>query len=401
MSSKAPSTPVWARPSKRARSDKPKLPAELESMVLDTFQDVHNPKDLTWLWVGGRHVSKHFRSEIERIFKTVILPETILRCDLGLHMQCWDVFTSELFEGHAGCHTNMSSMREYENETPDLTLDRFSDDQTRAFFKCGRNRIPQGLLFRRFHEKQLVGAPVFSIQVREVVNDTGLPNLQIDDEQEEISFSWKGMLDQLMGEEHVFNTILAQRLGWHLDPGEDFPNLLETHRKLARRSRLQRECRAKYSSNILDHYTQDEALALPTLQKLRLAASASESPYGDNNNDKYPGGYTKQEILDELPKDAIIYSGNSSPGRTPGSIPRGILTDRDYCHSSNPWRALPPPSAADLFSPRPLPDLSWGRRPMNPPQKRSNHRKRVGEEDPGRTVAIESQSPAFPPADVS
>ena len=132
-----------------------------------------------------------------------------------------------------------------------------------------------------------------------------------------------------------------------------------------------------------DHYTQDEALALPTLQKLRLAASASESPYGDNNNDKYPGGYTKQEILDELPKDAIIYSGNSSPGRTPGSIPRGILTDRDYCHSSNPWRALPPPSAADLFSPRPLPDLSWGRRPMNPPQKRSNHRKRVGEEDPG------------------
>lgn len=277
MSSKAPSTPVWARPSKRARSGKPRLPAELESMVLHTFQDVHNPEDLTWLWVGGRHVSKHFRSEIERIFKTVILPETILRCDLGkllrcgpqvsvqyagigrdsadvfigLHIQCWDVFTSELFEGHAGCHTNMSSMRGYENETPDLTLDRFSDDQTRAFFKCGRNRIPQGLLFRRFHEKQLVGAPVFSIQVREVVNDTGLPNLQIDDEKEEISFDWKCMLDQLIGEEHVFNTILAQRLGWHLDPGEDFPNLLDTHRKLARRSRLQRECRAKYYSNIL------------------------------------------------------------------------------------------------------------------------------------------------------
>ena len=92
---------------------------------------------------------------------------------------------------------------------------------------------------------------MFSIQVREVANDTGLPNLQIDGKEDGISFDWKGMLDQIMGEEHIFNTILAQRLGWHLYPGEDFPNLLETHRKLARRSRLQRECRVKYCSNIL------------------------------------------------------------------------------------------------------------------------------------------------------
>ena len=47
----------------------------------------------------------------------------------------------------------------------------------------------------------------------------------------EISCDWKGMLDQ----EPVFNAILSQRLGWHLDPGEDLPNFLETHRKLARR----------------------------------------------------------------------------------------------------------------------------------------------------------------------
>lgn len=59
------------------------------------------------------------------------------------------------------------------------------------------------------------------------------------------------MLDQLLGEEHVFNTILSQRVGWHLDPGKGTPDLLETHRKLARRSRFQRECRVKYRSNIL------------------------------------------------------------------------------------------------------------------------------------------------------
>lgn len=134
--------------------------------------------------------------------------------------------------------------------TPSFTLDRFSDNQTRAFLKCRRFDDPISL-FRRLHEKQLVGAPVFSIQVRDIVNDTGLPDLHIDDEKGEVSFNWTGMLDQLLGEEHVFNTILLQRLGWHLDPGEDTPNLLETHRKLARRSRFQRECRARYRSNIL------------------------------------------------------------------------------------------------------------------------------------------------------
>ena len=142
-------------------------------------------------------------------------------------------------------------MRGYANETPCFTLDRLSADQTRAFFKCGYYRLEQQTVFRRLHEKQLVGAPVFSIQIREVVNDSGLPDLRIDEGNQEVSFDWKGMLDQLLGEEHVFNTILSQRLGWHLDPGEDTPNLLETHRKLARRSRFQRECRAKYRTNIL------------------------------------------------------------------------------------------------------------------------------------------------------
>ena len=275
--STASSSAIRANPSRRrARSSKPRLPAELESMVLDTFHDLRNPKDLTWLWVGGRHVSKHFRSDIERIFRTVLLPETILRCDLGNTLRCgpqilmhhagigrdstdrytglqlrsWDVFKT--WGESYGVFDQMSTFI-----WPGVScfiLDRFSDDQTKAFLKCEEytNRASKDVVFRRLHEKQLVGAPLFSIQVREVVNDTGLPELQIDDQKEEISFNWKGMLDQLLGEEHVFNTILAQRLGWHLDPGKDTPSLLGTHRKLARRSRLQRECRAKYGSNILE-----------------------------------------------------------------------------------------------------------------------------------------------------
>ena len=191
------------------------------------------------------------------------------------------------------------------------------------------------------------------------------------------------MLDQLMGEEHVFNTILAQRLGWYLDPGQGTVNLLETHRKLARRSRLQRECRAIFRSNILDHYVHDEQRALESLQKLRLAASGDD---GDNNH-KNLAVYTKQKIFDDLPDNTTIYSGNSDPSPKPGSIPRGIFTKPDYCSPANHWRRLPPPSTVDLFSPRPLPRLSWGRLPIEPPPQDaklelgSSHGKRAREDD--------------------
>ena len=125
------------------------------------------------------------------------------------------------------------------------------------------------------------------------------------------------------------------------------------------------------------------------MQKLRFAASGLSSAHGDNNdNDDNPAVYTKQKILDELPDNVIIYSGNKTPGPKPGSIPRGIFTDLDYCSPGYKLRAMPTPSAADLFSPRPLPELSWGRRAMKPPrvpnqEHRPGHGKRVREADPG------------------
>ena len=73
----------WAKRSKRTASGEPRLHPVLESMVLSSFEHNCNPHDLTWLWVGGRHVSKHFRCEVERIFRTVLLPEAILRCNMG------------------------------------------------------------------------------------------------------------------------------------------------------------------------------------------------------------------------------------------------------------------------------------------------------------------------------
>ena len=312
----------------------------------------------------------------------------------GYLKKCWDVFTSD-FQDPAGCHTQMSTVEWFDHDPPCFTLDRCSDDYTRAFFKCQEYTAPKAMVFRRLHEKQVVGAPAFSIQIREVVNDTGLPDLQIDDSNEEISFSWIGMLDQLMGEEHVFNTILSQRLGWHLDPGDDdeTSHLLTTHRKLARRSRYQRECRAKHGSNILEHYVHDEKPALANLQRLRrVAASASSDDDDDDDDDNTttttdPFVFTRAQILAFLPPNTPIYTGNANPSRQPGSIPRGIFTERDYC---SPWLSrsnqLPPPSAADLFSRRRLPKLSWGRRVVDPRKRRRDDGARGGNGKRARVV---------------
>ena len=171
----------------------------------------------------------------------------------------------------------------------------------------------------------------------------------------------------IQGEEHVFNTILSQRLGWRLNL-KGTPKLLETHRKLARRSRLQRECRAKYGSHILEQYTRDEGPALKSAQRLRLAALGITLKHGRSDDDD-DVLYTKQDILKELPDDAIIYNGNSDPGPKPGSVPRGIFNDQYDHWRSNRVRGLPPPSAADLFSPRPLPDLSIGRTRIRSPHQ--------------------------------
>ena len=131
-------------------------------------------------------------------------------------------------------------------------------------------------------------------------------------------------------------------------------------------------------------YTYDEAHALKSIHKLRLAASGikcTNERYDDiDDDDDSLAVYTKQDILKELPDNAIIYSGNWNPGLKPGSVPRGLFTDQDYCWRGNAGEGLPPPSAADLFSPRPLPNLSRGRQPMNPPQNPKGQ-KRAMEDD--------------------
>lgn len=63
------------------------------------------------------------------------------------------------------------------------------------------------LLFRGLRELKLHDSLLFTIDVGSVVNDTGLPDLQIDVEQQEISYNWIGMFTRLFGEEKAAKSI--------------------------------------------------------------------------------------------------------------------------------------------------------------------------------------------------
>lgn len=117
-----------------------------------------------------------------------------------------------------------------------FVLDSLNTTQVRAVFKKDpTSEVGSGLVFRRLHEKMLIGAPLVAIQTRAIVNDSGLPDLEINDKEKRITFDWKQMFTQLLGEEHVFNVISRQGLGWDLDPEGASRNIHEAHRKIARK----------------------------------------------------------------------------------------------------------------------------------------------------------------------
>ena len=59
------------------------FPPEIWLNVVRSLRDLEDSNDLVWLWLGGRHVSRLFRSGIEDIFETLHLPRTTLYCNLG------------------------------------------------------------------------------------------------------------------------------------------------------------------------------------------------------------------------------------------------------------------------------------------------------------------------------
>ena len=111
-----------------------------------------------------------------------------------------------------------------------------ADQSVATFMPDPRNQMGSVHVFKRLQLKALVSVPPVMIQRGPVINDSGLPGLHINDQKDEITFDWKGMFTRLLGEEHVFNIVSAQKLAWKLDPLGAELDIQEAHRKIARKS---------------------------------------------------------------------------------------------------------------------------------------------------------------------
>ena len=254
-----------------------------------------------------------------------------------MHLQCFDIWLSPSEE--PGAETHGSSFKSYDPQT--FILDRVSKDKSRAILKVAEHcRAGSSNVFRRIHEKMLVGLPLFFTQMLTVVNDTGIPDLQIHDDAHEISFDWRGMVTQILGEEHVYDTAVAKHLR-SLNTEEELSlEALLDHRIAARRSRLKRECRARFRTHIFAHYTHDESRSIESMHLERHHVQHVWAP--GSKMDQPPYGH---KILRAQKRQV------SQAPPVPGVIPRSVRSgsDRDY--------SMMKPSKVNLFDGQPVHEI--------------------------------------------
>lgn len=198
-----------------------------------------------------------------------------------------------------------ASREAFQSKYPDATtpsdhgfhLLGFSDevDHSKAIFSIDEPLINStrrdDLIFRRLWERTLLGDPPIGIKVCQATNDTPLPDLRIDQQLQTLSFCWRGMFTQLLGEEKaaiaVWNSWqkrlrswLASRPAWttSTDASDDFIDAVRTWARsrslhhypnpgipgtngtmgtcqlIARRGRLRRQSRALFGTTVIDHY---------------------------------------------------------------------------------------------------------------------------------------------------
>lgn len=173
----------------------PPLPFELWVRIIS---EISNSNLIPGVWLSCRHVSRLVRAATEEAFLARHLKKRtrVKFSDLGMTVD------------RRGKKAFLSLV---------LQFDRLSEDRTRVVFKdqTSEERLKQrgvydALLVRwrdamRLYQGDGDGSrndlPPYTIAVRQIVNDTELPGLEIDYEKREMSFDWRAMFDMLFGEE--------------------------------------------------------------------------------------------------------------------------------------------------------------------------------------------------------
>ncbi|KAK0661396.1 hypothetical protein DIS24_g2656 [Lasiodiplodia hormozganensis] len=190
----------------------PPLPIEVWVRIISC---ISNSNVIPHVWLSCRRVSRAVRAATEEAFlHRHLKPRTHIRFrDLGM------VRDSGGWKHYLGLT---------------LEFDRLSEDRTRAIFS-NKNAIEdddgdgeeeeeiERALTARWRSAMMLyqgngdgcrnDLPPYTIAVRQIVNDTELPGLEIDYEKREMSFDWRAMFDKLFGEEAYAMKLNSQLRG--------------------------------------------------------------------------------------------------------------------------------------------------------------------------------------------
>ncbi|KAK0470244.1 uncharacterized protein EV420DRAFT_100128 [Desarmillaria tabescens] len=146
-------------------------------------------KDLSFLWINCRQVSRNFKDAVERVFITKHLKKTWIHIDPG---KCYSSEHGKVF---------LASEFKFPHLDP--------ADPSRAIFKdeeCRRHEDFHAAFTRRmFNDGPSLERPRAIVQVRHSANDTMLPGFQSNFDPDlgvfEVSFEWKGMYSHFFREQ--------------------------------------------------------------------------------------------------------------------------------------------------------------------------------------------------------
>jgi hypothetical protein len=166
----------------------PHLPAEVVEEILDHLVDRYEQDPATqWSW--GRHLSAHQKRRIELHFRNTWLP----RLRITLHYGAWSHYEYKLADLHTTKGEDIVRFALDPLGTdggPDRDLEKIWTQQEYAHAYL---RVGEGYL-----RKRNLGSWI--------VNDTGLPNLEVETEGKAITFNWFKAMIALLQEEALLKT---------------------------------------------------------------------------------------------------------------------------------------------------------------------------------------------------
>lgn len=186
------------------------LPPEIWQMIFHGFD---HEGELAHLWTWGRLVSWQFRNNIELVFATKWLQETVINFDLGKpgslvedRPHCAPTLIT-VHKGRPRGHRDITCTFQFKCFVADQYSEKAIwklDEDREKHNECIREEL-SGVMLR--HDRLIRAA--HSIVLLLEKNDTVLPELEWDPAQHEILMDWRRMYNKFLGEKNAYDRDLS------------------------------------------------------------------------------------------------------------------------------------------------------------------------------------------------